>query len=420
MSKETRRVTGEVSAFISYPLIALTLVVTLGVAFSYYSSWQREILAVREQSKTTAYNKTEQAVLGQEVIEDQSCTNTNPNTYENIINNTPNEQTFRPVHNRLTRVVLKIGGMNMNGDTPLRLRLLTLAGTELTNAIISPSGISGGQVRAWNFNDYEIIQGQVYILRLEKTGGPGTPYWYSAGFDCASYGNAQQANEVYAWDFDYATYGYYVPAPGEGQVATTTTTTKAAVTATTATTTAAAASKVSVAQQQAIAKIKAAPTVAASVLGIPKNFQINRDLKEEIILSWDLNTETDVTGYAMFITEDGVEKEIIDIPGKDVDNYNIILRDHPLLELNKPYQVRLVAKTAAAISEKTEPLTITFEKEAPKAIVVKEAKKSILENTWVLGGLMALLVALIGLLVFLERKFHGLGKLFKKSESVKK
>ena len=92
------------------------------------------------------------------------------------------------------------------------------------------------------------------------------------------------------------------------------------------------------------ATVATAPTVSPSVLAIPKNFRVDRNLGEEIIFAWDINTEAGVTGYAMFIYDGDTEKEVIDIPGKDVDNYNLILKDHLLLSLNKSYNVKLAAK----------------------------------------------------------------------------
>jgi hypothetical protein len=55
---------------------------------------------------------------------------------------------------------------------------------------------------------------------------------------------------------------------------------------------------------------------------------------------------------------------------------------------------------------------------------VKEEEKeglllSILTNPWVLAGLGLLLIILVILLVFLERKYHGLSKIFKKKEVTK-
>ena len=167
------------------------------------------------------------------------------------------------------------------------------------------------------------------------------------------------------------------------------------------------------------ATVATAPTVSPSVLAIPKNFRVDRNLGEEIIFAWDINTEAGVTGYAMFIYDGDTEKEVIDIPGKDVDNYNLILKDHLLLSLNKSYNVKLAAKNTTGISEKTTPLSVTFKKAAVTSAAVNKDDSNWLVNPWVLGGLGLLVVALIGLLIFLEKKYHGLANLAKKMGMVK-
>jgi hypothetical protein len=50
------------------------------------------------------------------------------------------------------------------------------------------------------------------------------------------------------------------------------------------------------------------------------------------------------------------------------------------------------------------------------APAVSTTKEGFLSNPLVIGGLIVLMLVLIGLLVFLERKYHGLAKLFKKKE----
>lgn len=50
-------------------------------------------------------------------------------------------------------------------------------------------------------------------------------------------------------------------------------------------------------------------------------------------------------------------------------------------------------------------------------VIVQEAEKTWIENPYVLGGLGLMLVVLVALLIFLERKFHGLQRIFKNSKS---
>lgn len=160
-----------------------------------------------------------------------------------------------------------------------------------------------------------------------------------------------------------------------------------------------------------------ATTVAPSVLAVPKNFHLDRDLEAEKIFAWDKNTEATLTGYMMYVMDGETLTETIDIPDKELDNYNLVLADHPLLVKNKEYTVKLAAKTATAVSEKSEGVKTTFA-DAPKVTVaVAEAEMPLLSNPYVLGGLGLLLLVLLALLIFLERKYHGLANLFqKKSE----
>jgi hypothetical protein len=160
----------------------------------------------------------------------------------------------------------------------------------------------------------------------------------------------------------------------------------------------------------------ATPVAAPTVLAVPKNFRIDRDLGTEIIFAWDKNTEADLSGYALFIYDGETEAEIIDLPNKDSDNYNVILADHSALVKGKEYSFKLVAKNSAgAISGKTDALEATF-KDTKVEVKVAEAQKSWIENPWVLGGAGFTLVILIGLLIFLERKYHGLAAIFKKKD----
>lgn len=146
-------------------------------------------------------------------ILDQSCSNVSQWSYENIAINTPHEQGFRPTQNRIKEVNLKIGGINMTGGTPLRLKLLPFGSESvLAEKVIMPT-VSGPSVRNWSF-DSEITTtpNDRYVLRLEKTSGPGTPYWYTNSGDCYDRGTASKGGSVMGYDYDFATYGYtYTP-----------------------------------------------------------------------------------------------------------------------------------------------------------------------------------------------------------------
>lgn len=357
----------------------------------------------QQQAFEDSYGKkfVSKKVLGQTSELDQAAYNSDPNFYEAWgYNGYLREQSFIPTLDRLTKVNLMLSGVNFNGNTPLRLSVLNASRDSIVNEKTLYPTITERTGLDFVFaTPTTVIPGSTYFLRLQvmnETDGSWL-YWYTCG-NTYTNGSGYEDGTASPFDFAFMTYGYNYSEPvDETQTVTLPTTTKttAVTPATTAT----------------------APVVAPSVLAVPMNFRVDRNQDEQIVFSWDLNKEADLAGYVLYVYEakKEVETEIIDITDKELDNYNLALADHPKLSKDKEYDVKLAAKnTAGAVSEKTLSLRVKFQ---PKVnVVVEEAQKTFLENPYVMGGLGALLVALVALLVFMERKFHGLARLFKKKE----
>jgi hypothetical protein len=158
-----------------------------------------------------------------------------------------------------------------------------------------------------------------------------------------------------------------------------------------------------------------AAVVAPTVLAVPKGFWLETDGDAEKTFAWDKNTEASLTGYVMYVYDDETLVETIDVPGKETTSHQLAAADYQTLSADKQYVIKLAAKTAEAVSEKTEGLEITFRNIKPTInIVYDEAPLPWFANPYVMVGFGLLLLLLVGLLIYLERKHHGLAHLLKK------
>jgi len=97
-------------------------------------------------------------------------------------------------------------------------------------------------------------------------------------------------------------------------------------------------------------------TVAPST---PQNFKIFSQSEEELVFSWDKNTDTDLANYVLTVAEnnsaDANSLVTIETISKDADTYTLKLSENSNLTKNKIYKIYLQAKDISNnISEKAE------------------------------------------------------------------
>lgn len=315
-------------------------------------------------------------------------------------------QAFRPTTNRITKITAYMEFSAIN-----KVKLLLFTNDQFISespvlAVTNETGYTPGQVYPISYNlNATVNPGQEYSVILFVVEGTANWKYIENNGSCDPTGTSRvNLLNAQTTDMTFMVQGYnYVPP----STATTNTTVPTATTKATAAKTTA-----------------AAPVVAASVLAVPMNFKVQDNEVGQLFFSWDKNKEADLAGYVLYFYEakKETELEIIDVSDKDLDNYNISLLDHPLMKSGTEYDVKLAAKnTAGAVSQKTLSLRVKFPEKSVEVAAVKE-KNIILANPYVLGGLGLLLLLLIGLLTFLEKKYHGLANLpakLKKNKATK-
>ncbi|MDD5692925.1 MAG: fibronectin type III domain-containing protein [Patescibacteria group bacterium] len=310
-------------------------------------------------------------------------------------------QTFTPTYNRVTSIDVYF--KHRQTGTSVTMTVKNFASKQVIGSETHVLTFAGDA--AWEpfvFENSLVVTPETTYAFYLSSNIDNQTYWMT-GTDGVTYsrGVALTGDEQAPVGADrlFKQYGKDVATTTSGTTPTAPTTTKTATKATT---------------------IATAPVVAPSVLAVPTNFKVDRNQDEQIVFSWDKNKEADLAGYVMYIYEaqKAVETEIIDIPDKQLDNYNLVLADHPSLKLNQDYDVKLAAKNAGgSVSEKTLSLRVKFNPKATVAATqVKESKWNFLTNIYFLTGIGLLLILLIVLVVYLERKYHGLRKLFKKKD----
>lgn len=346
---------------------------------------------------------------------DQSCHNVDVTNYENIADNVPHEQGFRPLQNRLKQVNLKISGMNVTGNTPLRVRILPFGSeTVLAEKITLPT-VSTPSIRTWTFDEeITLIPGNRYVLRLERVSGTGTPYWFTNGDNCYSRGSASRGGFVVGYDYDFETVGYTYTAPvpfpatPDGPIVTTPNT----ATTTDTTTTAADANKV-------VTNKAAAPvdtTIQKPVLvKYEKNEQtVNPPFDSEVSLTTGDKVNLFGTSFAGSKVKVFAGENAYDATVEANGDWTAEVNIDNLIDGSQIISAQaLKDESGSEVVELLKLKVLGVKAESSGEVAVSTTSLAVVMT--VLGFFLLLL---IGLLIYSEKKYHGLAKIFQKKNKL--
>jgi len=142
---------------------------------------------------------------------DQSCANVDEMYYMTIGNNPPEQQSFVPTQNRLTDVVLKLGGYNFNGDATVRILSedTPIASKTITFSTSTPI------YRTFTFaTPVTLTPSSTYKIWIDDSATASPLYWYTnTDPNCCPSGSAFWGGSAQIPDFDFATWGYSVSEP---------------------------------------------------------------------------------------------------------------------------------------------------------------------------------------------------------------
>ena len=142
---------------------------------------------------------------------DQSCANVNETFYMVIGNNPPEQQSFVPTQNRLTDIVLKLGGFNFNGDATVAILSgeSEIAVKTITFATSTPT------YRTFTFaTPVTLTPGATYKIWIDHNRSASPLYWYhNTDSNCYPNGSAFWNGSAQIPDFDFATWGCSVSEP---------------------------------------------------------------------------------------------------------------------------------------------------------------------------------------------------------------
>lgn len=343
--------------------------------------------------------------------QDQYCASGPDSSYETLGNNGVAEQSFHPTQNRLSYVNLKIGGLNLTGNSPLKVSILTNADDTLIDSATTMPTVSTPEIRQWVFaTPLTLDTSNVYKIRLEKVSGPAFVYWLygqgdqSCDGDSRTYGFLGGTRQN--WDFNFGTFGFTYTAPANENTNSSNSNTNSVTNSNT--------NSVTIPAGQS-AGTGAAPstTTSASIKaasGLTALYSTNA-----ANLAWTASTTADIDGYKIFRSE--AEKTGFTEIGKTV-KATIQYVDTKDLTAGKTYYyfVRAYKTTAQSASTSTVSLlipevTATTNTNTNKTITPINASTSddtdyeLIQIYWISGWLIAsLLVILIAYEIDQKRK----------------
>jgi hypothetical protein len=224
----------------------------------------------------------------EESTQDQYCAPGPETDYEMLgAGGVVRSQTFKPTQNRLSEIDIKIGGLGLNGGTPITVKLYGpgFGGPELATKTILPT-IAEPSIRSWTFGSpVTVTPGETYRFILEESGA-GSVYWYygAGGVNCDGQDRtyAFRDDTHMTWDWNYKTLGYTVADPSTPGTTDTGATAKSTTSVTLGET------------------LGTATTAIAKPANLTAAYS---DSDKGIKLSWKASTTTDIDGYKVFRSE---------------------------------------------------------------------------------------------------------------------
>ena len=360
---------------------------------------------------------------------DQSCSvAAKGENYDSIGGTGMLEQSFIPTQNRLEIVTLQLYAIP---DAPVVNNDIIVSIVDGDEPLISKSYPvlvnMRGQMTYVSVNFFEVnnthvklTKGHRYKIRL-TINGYGVSWFKEGGGNCYANGTAL-TNTIIQEDYDYgfSTYGHTAEDPPAPTVTPTapgtpgTTTTPTTPTTSTGTT------------KTAAAKVSTAPVPAAAA-------PIDATIGKPVLLRYD---KGGTSFSAPFETEVSLkDNEQIDIvgtsfPGATVTVFigersyiaDVVANGDWAAKINTAdlgagtYTISAQAQKGEAGSEIIDLLNIKVLGVKSEAKAEENKFFAVITNPWVIGGLALLIILLVALIVFLERKYHIFSKLFKKKD----
>lgn len=283
----------------------------------------------------------------EEATQDQYCAPGDESSYEMLgAAGIVRSQTFEPAKNRLTEIDIKIGGLNLNGGTPITLTLYGpgFDGPEIASKTIMPT-VGVPSVRSWTFSSpVTLTPGTVYKFILSTT-GPGSVYWYYGAGDQTCDGN----NRTYAfrdsthmtWDWNYKTLGYNVSTPAGDSTPSDSGTT---------------------------GSTGSGETLGTATFDIVKPTNLTATYSDTtgsvgVKLAWKASTTADITGYKIFRSE-SADKDFKKITETKKDKVEYLDQD---IVASKTYYYQVRAYKGSEQSYSSNTANVTIPADAPPA-----------------------------------------------------
>ena len=308
---------------------------------------------------------------------------------------------FRPTHNHLTKLQV-IDYVSTPGKYNLYIK--KDASTLYTKELAIPS--AGQHYVMLEDFDIAVTPGELYRVHMVNITGNNGWYYKSSSTTCDPVGFAVWDGSIQNADMWVYLWGYDVAAPAtpaetpDTPTPSTSTSTSGSTTTSTSTTPA-----------------TVDETISQPILvRYEKNEETyNPPFDGEVSLEKDDTLNLVGTSFAgamvtLFVGDNSYEADVLE-SGDWV-------ADIPVDELDEgSYTITAQAKKGEQGSEIVELLKIKVLAATAEKVTPTETEKDLLSyiaEPWFIAGSLVLVLALIALLVFLEKKYHGIGKLFRK------